>query len=753
MTFLQNLIERHSGAVLIVFALAALLCALAARDVRIDGTVDRLMLREDPLRPLDALAKQDFGNDEIIMVGFELGAPYTADDLRKLHRISERISALDDVRKVRDLATTEDVRGDEDTLDASPLVDLETLDADLAAIRERAQDHRLYDRLLVSPDGQTLGLLVYAESTRANDASLSRLSAQVFEVVEALAPPWRAHFAGYPVTAYEVNRIVRRDLALLTPLALVVMGGVLILYTRRASPLGLLIAQVLWVELAALAWLGLSDTPINVVISTLPTLLVATSGTYVIYAVGLLQASGADQHPALSLLRLIYRPALLSSSSTAIGFVSLSMIGMESAGDLGVALAVGIVASLLGTLLLIPALIQRFGLRLPPRTSPLLDRWSGVGVRLARRPGWVVAGAALVLAVAVPGAFGLRLHTDTLQYFDENNRVRTGAEFFQERLSSGFLLNVVIRSDSDDRAIDPDVLGFAEGLIAKIEALPHVDRTISMLDYFELMDAALRPGETPRRYPGSRAAASQYMLLYESGGDPEDYDRYIDFTRSALSVIVSVRGGSSVYLDAARQIEDWSRAAPADVDVQTLGTTFLYAKAMDDLTRGMVRGLAVASLAIFGVLVLGLGNLRLALLATIPNLIPIAVSAGVLGWLGVPVSMSTSLMGCIALGLAVDDTTHVVGHVSPQISLEKLYGLVGGPILLTTVALCVGFAVLFASEFATVSVLGGSVIVTLLLAYAADMLLLPSLLALAGYPRTQRERVAQLEGPAKRKEP
>ena len=130
----------------------------------------------------------------------------------------------------------------------------------------------------------------------------------------------------------------------------------------------------------------------------------------------------------------------------------------------------------------------------------------------------------------------------------------------------------------------------------------------------------------------------------------------------------------------------------------------------------------------------------LALLATIPNLLPIVIGGGLLGWLGVPISMSTSLMGCIALGLAVDDTSHVVGHVSKEEPLEKLYRLVGSPILLTTLALCAGFSALLASEFATVSVLGAAVIVTLLLALLADVLLLPSLLVLAGYPRTQEDR-------------
>ena len=739
MTPVQRLIRAHARKVIALFSLFALLAAFFAARVEIDGSVDRLLLRDDPARRLDNQAKVDFGNDEIILVGFELDAPYDAAALRKLARISEAIAELDHVRRVRDLSSTEDIVGDGDMLDAGPLVDFDALDdAAFEAIRARADGHPLYDRLLVSEDGHALGMMVYADTIRSNDVATNLLTADVMSIVDQMAPPWRVHYAGYPVTAYEVNRIVKRDLALLTPIALAAIGAMLWWFTRRLSAVALLLALVAWVELAALGWLGASGTPINVVISVLPTILVATAGTYLVYTVGLLQkVSGVEEggRPALAVIPLLQRPVLLSGASTAIGFGSLSTISMQSAGELGVALAVGILAATVGALFLVPSLGYVFDLEFPPRETARFGRLSQLGVRLARRPVTAAVWAAVALGCALPGLARLQLQTDTLQYFQADSRVRSGAAFFEEHLSSGFLLNVVIRSETPDRALDPDTLAFADGLIERIETVAEVDRTISMLDYFELMDAAMRPGETPSPNPGSRETAAQYLLLYESSGDPDDYERYLDFERSALSVIVSIHGGSKVYLETAERIERWAKEAPDDVRVDTLGTTFLYSKAMDDLTSGMLGGLALASLLIFVVLAIGLRSIPLALLSMIPNLIPIAVCGGLLGWLGVPISMSTSLMGCIALGLAVDDTSHVVGHVDDQPSLESLYGLVGAPMIQTTCALCAGFAVLLASEFASVTVLGSAVVASLALALAADLVLLPSLLALLGFSR------------------
>jgi predicted RND superfamily exporter protein len=721
------------------FALAAALAASAAGRVHIDNSVEKLMMAGDPIRDLDAVAKDEFGNDEILLIGFELEEAYDADDLRKLAAITESVASLDGVRRVRSLAETEDVRGSDGALDASALVDFDTLDRDFESIRSRVSGHRLYDQLLVSNDSRTLGMLVYADNENSNNQALHALTAAVTDLVERKADPWKVYQAGYPVTALEANRIVKRDLALLTPVALIGVAVVLYLFTGRLFPIVLLLVQIGWVELAGHGWLGLSGAPLNVVVSALPTMLMATSAAYVIYAVGLLARVPADEDPGPALVAMLYRPVLLSGLSTGIGFWSLRLIGVEAIGDLGNAMAVGIAAAVAGTLLLLPALIQRWNLRVAERHVVMLESMSMVGVHMAAHPWRVIAATAGLLLVMIPGLSRLTVHTDTLNYFADDNRVRAGAEFFKTELTSGFLLNVVLRGNEPGRAIDPDVLTFADQLSEEIKTDAHVHRTISMLDYFYLMDAALRPDAEPRPTPGSRAAAAQYMLLYEAGGDPEDYDRYINFDRSALSMIVSISGGSRVYLDAAEHIERFAAAAaPADLQVDTLGTTFLYSRAMDGLTRGMLRGLAVASVLIGVVMLAGLRSLRLAAVAAVPNLTPILLCGGALGYLDVPLSMGTSLVGCVALGLAVDDTAHVLGHIEEEASLESVYRLVGPALILTTVALGIGFSAMMLSEFQSVVAFGAAVAGTLTIALVADVVLLPSLLALAGYAVTER---------------
>ena len=732
---------------LAVFALLLAIAAIAASTVRIDSSIQSLLLTDDPLRAANDLAKAEFGSDEVILIALDLGHPFDDQDLRKLATISQRVAAIHGVERVRDLSTTEDIRaGADGGLDGSRLLSLAALPEQLAAIRARVRGHRLYQRTLVSEDQQVLGMLVTVDRDNRDHEALHDVTAAVTDAVDHLAPPWQVYAGGYPVVAFEADRIVKSDLALLTPVTLLATSAVLFYLTHSLVPMLLLLIQFAWVESVALAWLAVTGVALNVVVSGLPTILMAVTCPYVLYFVALLGKVESHPEPGAELVDMLYMPVILSAVSTALGFVSLYWMGIEAIRDLGVGLAVGITAGAISTLLLFPALVQVLRPRVRLRHIALLEHAALVGVRMARRP-WRVIGATIVLlAILGPGVLRLSVHTDTLGYFKEDNRVRVAANFFRDRLASGFLFNVVVRGDSPGRALDPEVLAFVDRMKTGLEAFPATSRTVSMLDYFYLMDAAMRPGETPSAVPPTRETAAQYLLAYEAEGDPEDFGGYVNYDRSALRLLANVHGGTEEFLELATTVDALAPERPPGVSVHTLGSAFLYSRAMERLTRGMLSGLLSAGVTIGVLMLLGLRSLRLAIVAAIPNVTPILLCGGAAGWLGIPLSMGTSLVGCVTLGLAVDDTTHVLGHLRRDRSLEQLYRFVGPGVILTTVCLSIGFSTLMLSQFQTIQAMGAATAATMLIAVSGDLILLPSMLAIAGYRRFDLDLVADSIG-------
>lgn len=404
-------------------------------------------------------------------------------------------------------------------------------------------------------------------------------------------------------------------------------------------------------------------------------------------------------------------------------------------GELGTALSLGTLATVLGTLLLLPAAIQRFGLRIDDELRFGFSRWPLIGVRLASRPWLTLLGLAVAIAIASLGLSRLEIESDPDSYWPEESLHRRSVSFVRDRLSGTFPINVLVHTDRPGGALEPEVLAFADQLIRKIESDPQVDRTISFLDYLWLMDAAINPGEAPRTVLPDRETAAQYLLLYDAGGDPADYRHYLDFDRSTLNIWVrmNIRRGSQV-LALRDRIQTWAAELTPATRVEILGTYLMFPKAMQGISRGMVQGLGLAAVLVVVIMIFSLGSIRLGVAAAVPNLAPILVCIGLMGWFGVPISFGTAIVGCVSLGIAVDDTAHVMGHLRPGRSIEEVYRSVGGSLIFSTLILGAGFGTLALGSFQPTVHLGIGTVLTLIVALLCDLLALPSLLVLLGWP-------------------
>ena len=590
------------------FALLSLLAAPLATRITIDPGFDSMMLAGDPDRERNLAMKGEFSNDEAIVLALDLGRPFGATDLRVLNDLSEQISALPGVEEVLDLSTIEDVRGDRDWIDASPLVDFDALPGDLPRIRERVRGHRLYERNLVSADGRVLALIAIPEFRRDDPSLAIELVASTLPIVEAARETCRCdiHLSGYATSIWDANRIMQRDLAALGGLALAIVLALTYAAYRRLSAVALALAVIVWAQLATAAFFGASGRPITIATGLVTPMVTALSSTYAIYVLGLLRSCSDDDRPAATLVTLVARPAVISSLSTAAGFLSLNLMPVQGVRDLGNALCVAVAASASAAMLLAPALVHRFSVRLPTRRGVSLERFSGLGVALARRPGRTVGIAALAVAAAAGGIPRLEVESNPLAFWDPQSAFRVGDEFVRRHLGGIHTINVVIRSREERGALEPVVLEYADRVVERLEASPAVDRSVSFLDYLYLMDAALRPDATPRTVPASREQAAQYLLLYESGGDPGDLRHYINFKRSAVNVFGKlVEWNSSRVLELQRELVEFSRAEePAGVSTEVIGTRVLTDRAHEIVASAVVRGLLVATSVIFLMLVL-----------------------------------------------------------------------------------------------------------------------------------------------------
>ena len=204
-------------------------------------------------------------------------------------------------------------------------------------------------------------------------------------------------------------------------------------------------------------------------------------------------------------------------------------------------------------------------------------------------------------------------------------------------------------------------------------------------------------------------------------------------------VVRTSTGGSADVLALERRIRDAALrdpGLPEFMSFEVTGNTIVVNRAGDTIARDQTMTVAIAAIAIFALVGRAFGSFALGALAMIPNVVPVLLFFGLLGIGAAPLSLPTSMVGCIALGIAVDDTAHfLVGYrrrrkagLDGRTAVAQTVGRVGRPIATTSLMLVAGFSVLQLSNFATLREFGGLAAITMGLCLLADLVLLPALL-------------------------
>ena len=285
--------------------------------------------------------------------------------------------------------------------------------------------------------------------------------------------------------------------------------------------------------------------------------------------------------------------------------------------------------------------------------------------------------------------------------------------------------------------------------LQRLESLPEVGRAVAVTDPLGQLKAGFT-GTSAARLPASREEVEQYLLLLESVEQIEDL---VTPDRSAANIVLRVNNnGSDDLKRVAEKAEAWWRQhGPPGFSARPTGIMYEFARAEDEIAFGQLRGLGFAMLCVGVILVAILRQARLACLTLVANAFPIFIAFGGMGLIGVPLDAGTVVVGNLAIGIAIDETLHLVsgvheqslGHGARRESLVAALDQSVPAILYTTGAIVLGFAVFGFSEFAFTRNLGVLVVIVMLLCVIADTLLLPALLLRTTW---RRETGAQSSG-------
>ena len=726
-------------------------------QLKINPTFKSMIMTNDPDRAFDQEAKDTFGDDELIVVAIEnpSGVIQIA-TLQQIDRLTRAIQDVPGVREVYSLTNSDNIRGSGGTLLTDDLItELPHTQEELDRVARDLDDNPLFTGTIISKDRKVAGINIEIAPSHADPKHQAEITKAIFKIVDAeeKASGTRIHVTGLPVSSYLGGTYMIHDMVLFGALSCVLLFVVIWVALRRFQ--AILFAMIVAMCGVAVAYgsMSLLGVSVTMPLSAVMVFLMAIGMEYAIH-VGFSynQQTLHERHQGHKIrdkrfvlsegVRGIRGAVIFSAVATTVGFLSMLSNPVPDLAKMGLFLCIGSAALLFAAMTLVPAIIALWPYEVgPAQETPRLDQFiSRLTESAIKRPILHVVIMLGIIGVSVLGWTMLSSDTDAMQYFKKGSRVRQDEEFVRKYMNGTTYLQAVVVGPAVDTFKEPGNLQKLDTIRAYAETLPHVTKVVTHADHIKLMNKALHDGKADEyRLPDSRAAVEQYLLLHN---EPDDFRLFIDSDYRRASIMLRMDTMSSTILkDVEHKIEGkMAEAFGPQFEGNVVGTTLLVHRAFDEMADAMAQGLAIALALAFGITFLFLRSVKLSLVSLLPNIIPIGMNYAFLGFIGHPIDPPAAVTGAIALGLSVDDTSHMFWtwlRARKQMGYDAVEAVrltmreVGPPTFLKNIVVAFGFSVIMFSQYGTLVWMGIMLAVVTITGLAWDLLVTPALLRLS----------------------
>ena len=630
---------------------------------------------------------------------------------------------------------------------------------DFNSLRDSARIYKNVELVntLISEDGKALGVYL-----RHDDFLSKKKSDALILAIEKVAEKYK--FEKVRITGRTVGQKYYIDKMSIEMLIFFTLSAILInifLLIAFRSVWGLIIPQV--VIFLGMIWLigGMTTIgePINIILTVLPTIMFVVSMSDVIHLVSryldALRFEDNTFDAIITAIREVGLATLLTSVTTAIGFFSLYFVRVQPIQVFGLVMGIGVLLAFIITFLLLPVLFYLFpGPKYVRKKKDAhfwkkyLTRWFIISLR-GRRKTLIISS--LIIILSVIGTFQINSNNFLMDDLSPEESLKQDFNYMDEHFGGvrPFSMAITIK-DTSVSVWDYEVLKELDTIQSFLEDSIGVEVRASLINALRLMNR------------GSHVGLSEYYSLPKKskikslrrGLRIANKGEFIYSLIDSTELITQINGtlpdaGNDVISKKNHRFHAFIKSRPMNdiIDCRITGTAFLIDKNMSYLSESMVKGLALSILIVALIIGIIYRSVSIMIISLVPNVFPLIVMGGIMGFLGIELKTSTAIIFTIGFGIAVDDTIHFLGKFKYELlkgkgklyALKRTYLTTGKAMILTTLILCAGFVLLVMSSFMGTFYLGFLLSITLFVALIADLTLLPVLLLLFYKPRKSKQ--------------
>lgn len=695
-----------------------------------------------------------FGNEEFVVVALEHDRLFSNDRLQVIRDLTRALERVEGVDRVVSLTSAEQFHGSKDAIMLRPIVPEGRLTKEeLSRTRGRALDSRFIREHLLVPSGDMTAVHVdieslgEAEKRKTSDAIVAisgRIAGDVFTV----------YCSGPSLVEVEMNRLSEKDFKTFIPVILALIFLLILLFLRQL-PLALLCEiNLLVILLWAVGFYVLCGEAFNIITSTMGAILLAIAIADSIHILSHLKETVRknDVEPVTGLRRTIgqvWFPCLFTSLTTGAGFLSFLTSDIRPVAVLGVFTTIGVMLAFILSMVTLPPLVILMQRWVAKALLPLRRKGAETAGRDVFSRGLAAAGCfavrrkwglfVLFVALVTLAGFGmtrLTFETNTFNYLPDDNPIKKDFTVIENHFGGTIPFVVWITAKGDKSFEEPDAVRRIERIqTTLVDENPVLTRAFSVVDYLKEFNQAIHAND-PAYYkvPDSRLdIADAYEL-----GDPAVLDRTLSLDHKAVVITCLSTWKSN---EAGEELHEWARSylpevLGEDFTFRITGLSSLYLSMDRNLKEGQQRSFITAFTIIFFIMLFVCRNFWLAVFAMVPNLFPIVLTLGLMGWVGIPLDVATIMIASVTIGIAVDDSIHFVTWIrrnagikaDPDEALAATFTDVGKPIVITTLLLFAGFFVMILGSILPTKMFGVLTAFSMVFALIGDMFVLPPLI-------------------------
>ncbi|WMI68626.1 RND family transporter [Mangrovimonas sp. YM274] len=755
---IARLILRNKIAILIGIVAVTLFFSYQWKYMRFTYTEANLLPDDHEVNVTYNKFLDIFGEEgNLIVIGVKDSTLFTVDKLNAWNNLSESFKPYDEVETVVSIKDLQKLvkNNDAQKFDLEPFIkdSIHSLAQINSLKQELFEQYPFYDNFLFNKDTKTVRTAIYMKKDIVNTSLRKDFIEQILEPkiqeFEA-ANDLDVRVSGMPYIRTLNAKSIIDEIGLFIGAALLVTSLIFFFFFRsfRATFISLIVVciGVMW----TFGLLGLLKYEITVLTALIPPLIIVIGIPNCIFLINKFQHEvKLHGNKVKSLQRVITKignATLMTNITTASGFATFILTESKLLKEFGIVASLSILGIFVLCLLIIPIIYTFLPYPKERHLEHLNKRWIGTFVewmvRMVKEHKIAIYSISLVLMIAsIIGIYQIKISGSLIEDMPKDTEFFDDIRFFESEFNGIMPLEIMIDTKRKKGVMKLSTLKRMNELEEVINETPEFSKPISVVSLLKYSKQAYYNGN-PKYYQLPTSQENSFILSYakNSSSDVDLLKNFVDSTGQYARITTFMK---DIGTDRMERIEEDLQARidkvfPEEQYTITLtGKALVFQKGTKYLVKNLIISLSLAIFLISLFMAYMFRSFRMIIVSLIPNLLPLLVTAGLMGFLGVPIKPSTILVFSIAFGISVDDTIHFLAKYRQELQAnhwkirKSVFGALretGVSMFYTSIVLFFGFSVFTISSFGGTVALGALVSATLLLAMLSNLLLLPSLL-------------------------